>query len=94
MSKTRTIIPSLLTLLMVLLLVGFFYLTYVFPRNLAIWEEQERALTTLEQTLANLSTVCASFGFFLVPILLFGTFALGIWALIVFINNRQNNGGN
>jgi type II secretory pathway component PulF len=52
------------------------YLSFFFPKTVALWADQQRVLSLLEQIVASLSIYCRSFGLFLLPF--FGVvFAIG-----------------
>jgi len=70
-----------------LVLASIVYLAFVFPEKLAMWAEQERALTVSEQLFANLSSFCTSFGFFLVPFFCAVFIGCGIWMKIAVHRN-------
>ena len=90
MKRAQTCIAGILMALAVLSLVGVFHLTFIFPRSMAVWADEGRALTVAEQALANLSNVCRSFGLFLIPALLLAVVGCGVWAVLAGTSARRN----
>jgi type II secretory pathway component PulF len=87
MEKTQVYIAGALTNFAVLALAGVAYLVFVFPKTLAIWADEGRALTIIEQNLANLSNLCASLGLLIIPALLLAVVGCGIWTVMAGRNN-------
>jgi type II secretory pathway component PulF len=56
------------------------YLIFLFPKLTAVWAEQHRALSFVEQIAMNLSEFCRHFGLVLLPLLLAGIVACALWA--------------
>jgi len=83
MNKTTQIkIAAVLAVLMFGALAAVVYLAFVFPKTLALWAEQGRPLSVAEQTIANLSMFCRSFGLFLFPLLLIVVVGSVVWAAV------------
>jgi type II secretory pathway component PulF len=82
MKKTQVYIAGALSALAALVLVGVAHLAFVFPKTMAVWKDEGRALSNVEQSLANLSGLCTSFGLLLIPILLLAVIGCGIWAVV------------
>ena len=55
MKKTQTCVAGVLVLLGSLALAGVFHLTVIFPKTMAVWADEGRALSVAEQTLVNLA---------------------------------------
>lgn len=89
MKKTQVLFIGVLGLLAVLALGGVIYLAFVFPKTVAVWADEGRALSVAEQTLANLSSLCVAFGLFLAPALLLGVVGCAVWA--VYAANRTGH---
>ena len=51
---------------------GAIYLAYVFPKKIAAWAESGRELSNVEALIVNLAVFCATFGFLVFPVLVFG----------------------
>ena len=82
MKKTQTFVAGTLTILAVLALAGVAHLTFVFPKTMAVWADEGRPLSVVEQALANLSGFCTSFGLLLIPVLLLVVVGCGIWTVL------------
>jgi type II secretory pathway component PulF len=82
LKKTQVYIAGALTAFAVLALAGVAHLVFVFPKTLAVWADEGRALTIIEQTLANLSDLCKSLGLLIIPALLLAVVGCGIWTVM------------
>ena len=83
MKKPQTYVAVALALVGVLALMGVIHLVFIFPKTLAIWAAEGHALSVAEQTLANVSQLCKTFGVLLIPVLVLAVIACGVWALLV-----------
>ena len=91
MKKTQTYVAGVLALLCAVLLAGVAHLVFIFPRTMAGWADEGRALPVAEQALANLSNLCKTFGLLLIPILLLAVIGFGIWAVLVAARSKQES---
>jgi len=82
MKKIQTYLAGFLAMLGTLILAGVVYLMFIFPRTMAVWADEGRALSGVEQALANLSDTCKSFGVLLIPILILSVIGSGVWAVV------------
>jgi type II secretory pathway component PulF len=89
--RIHAYIACSLVVLGALALAGVVYLGYVFPRTMAAWADHGRVLSGAEQTLANLSDLCNSFGLFVIPALLLVVIGCGFWAVLVGIVNTEES---
>ncbi len=80
--RQRLVLAVVLDLVGSLMLVGFIYLAYVFPRTEALWQDQDRALPVCAVLLVNLSHFCRNFGLFLFPLFVSWSVAGGIWVMV------------
>ena len=90
MRTCQTSFAGVVALLGVLALAGVVHLVYIFPKTLALWADDGRALSVSEQTAARLSNICQSFGLFLIPVLLLVVIGCGVWAVSAGISSRQS----
>lgn len=65
-----------------LVLAGGIYLAFFFPKTLAGWKDEGRALSVAEQAAVNLSLFCQSSGLVLFPLLLAGAVGCAVWAAV------------
>jgi len=79
--KTHVCIASFCAFLAGLCLAGVVYLSFVFPKKVALWADEGRALSSADQLLANLSSLCKSSGMLLLPVLLLVVVGCAIWAV-------------
>lgn len=89
MKKTQSYFEAALALFALLALPSVVYLAYVFPKTMALWADDERALSTIEQTLAKLSSFCQSFGLLLIPALLLTIIGCVFWAVFASKSSQQ-----
>ncbi len=94
MKASQTYFAGALALLGVLALAGVVHLVYIFPKSMATWADEDRALSVAEQTIASLSDMCKSFGLFLIPLLLLVVIGCGVWAVVAGISSRQGTANN
>jgi hypothetical protein len=71
-----------LALISALVIAGVFHLAFIFPRTVAVWSEEGRALSVVQTTLINLSNVCKSFGLLVIPVLLLILIGCSRWAVV------------
>jgi type II secretory pathway component PulF len=81
MMKTHVLIASFCALLAGLCLVGVAYLSFVFPKKVALWADEGRDLSSADQLLANLSSLCTSNGVVLLPVLLLVVVGCVVWSV-------------
>jgi type II secretory pathway component PulF len=77
--KKQTIILGCLTFLGVFMLAGVIYLIFIFPKTVAVWDDQAHSLPVLLQMLVEVCYLCKRSAFFLIPLLLLGTLACAVW---------------
>lgn len=70
---------TLIVVVSALALAAVAYLGFVFPKTLAAWADQARALSLVEQLVARLSMMCSSFVVFLLPLFGAGLTIGGMW---------------
>ena len=58
------------------------YLAFVFPRKLVVWEDQGRELSANEQVIAQLSSSCREHGILLISLLMAAAVGCGVWAAL------------
>ena len=92
--RNQSCIAGFLALVGVLALAGVVYLSFVFPKTIEMWLDQGRRLSATEQTLADLSHLCTSFGLILIPCLLLGTIGFGVWAVMAGMGGKQETANN
>jgi len=81
MRNIQTYLAGGLVLLSSVMLAGLGFFAFVFPRTTLVWAQEERALSTTEQSLVNLSELSMSSGqLIILPLLL--VFIGGVyWAI-------------
>ena len=82
MKKIQSCVAAVLALFGVLALAGVIHLAFVFPKTVAVWADEGRALSVVQQALVNLSSLCKSLGLLLVPVLLLAIVGCGVWAVL------------
>ena len=92
--RTQSGIAVVLAVLGVVALAGVVYLAFVFPKTIEIWAGQGRALSAAERAVMNLSSLCKSFGRFLIPALFAGVIGCGVWAALAARGTRQETANN
>ncbi|QDT47905.1 hypothetical protein Pan258_19450 [Symmachiella dynata] len=71
MRNIQTYLAGGLVLLCSVMLAGLGYFAFIFPRTTLVWAQEERALSTTEQSLVNLSEMSMSSGHkIILPLLL------------------------
>jgi type II secretory pathway component PulF len=89
MKHNRKVIPSILALIAGSLTVAVIYLTFVFPKVLAIWEQEARVLTARQRLIAETGSFCTNFGRFILLVVVLGFTASAVWMLLVIIKKPQ-----
>jgi type II secretory pathway component PulF len=82
MKRIQTYFAGVLALISALVLAVVFYLAFIFPKTVAVWADEGRALSVVQTTLVNLSDVCKSFGLLVIPVLLLILIGCSIWAVV------------
>ena len=72
MNKGQAVISGVLAIILAVMAGIVIYMAFVFPKALAIWEQEARELTSLQMMMVNLSDFCTQYGLILLPILLLG----------------------
>ena len=72
MKKGQAVISGALAIVMAVMAGIVIYLAFVFPKALAIWEQEARELTSLQMMMVNFSDFCKQYGLIFLPILLLG----------------------
>lgn len=84
MKTTQNQLPVIFAILSTFALLGYIYLTFVFPTTLlASWADEARALPVIKQNLINLSDLFRVYTLIFLPLLLMVTFGCSTWALRV-----------
>jgi hypothetical protein len=86
-SRFQACLASLLALLGAVAIPCVYYLTYIFPKTLAMWADQGDELSSAEVVVVQLSELCQPVGLLLMPALLFAVIGCVIWA--VYARKRQ-----
>ena len=86
---TQAGLAGVLALLFVLALGGVLYLSFIFPRTVAVWSFEARALSGPEQILVHLGGLSTTHGRLLIPGLLLGMICCGAWAALAGGGRRQ-----
>ena len=58
------------------------YLAFVFPKILAIWEQEARALSAVQKLIVNFSDFCTQYGLIILPLFLLSFLASLVWLLV------------
>jgi type II secretory pathway component PulF len=80
-NRFQLCLASILALLGAVALPFVFYLTYIFPKTLAVWADSGDEMSAGEAVVAQLSHLCKSFGLLIMPILLLAVIGCVIWAV-------------
>ena len=88
MNRIHSCVASMLALIGAVALAGVLYLVHVFPRTESVWADEDRALSAVEQAIAQLSNLCKSFGLLIMPILIFAVIGCGVWAVLARTGSR------
>ena len=72
MKKGQAIISGALAIILAVMAGIVIYLVFVFPKALAIWEQEARELTSIQMILVNLSDFCKRYGLILFPVFVLG----------------------
>jgi type II secretory pathway component PulF len=91
MKRTQVLFASAVGLLAALGLAGVLYLAFIFPKTVALWADEGRALSGGEQTLANLGKICTSSGLILIPVLLLAIIGCAVWLVFATARERQES---
>ncbi|MHC4585889.1 MAG: hypothetical protein ACYS3N_15280 [Planctomycetota bacterium] len=92
MKKGQAILAAVLVLIMGGMAGAVIYMTFVFPKNFAIWEKEARALSALEMRMVNISNFCTHSGRLFLPIFLLGFLASLVWLILrVMKKSTANN---
>jgi type II secretory pathway component PulF len=92
MKAVQSVFAGLSALLTLTLLSVVAYLAFVFPKTVAVWQDEGRAISVLEQLCVNASHACSSLGIVLIPLLLLCFLAAVFWAIVAAKGNRANKG--
>ena len=82
MKKGRAVIPGVLALLTGGIAGASMYLAFVFPKTLAVWENEGLTLSGFQILMANASSFCTHYGLLLLPVLLLGFLASLVWLIL------------
>jgi len=66
-----------------------FYLAFFFPKTVAVWQDQGRALSVFERLLVSASQFCSAYGVILLPVLLLAMVA-GVIVFFLLAAERSN----
>ncbi|MBN1804137.1 MAG: hypothetical protein JW837_02690 [Sedimentisphaerales bacterium] len=58
------------------------YMAFVFPKTLAVWEQEARELSGFQMMAANVSTFCTQYGLIILPVILFGFLVSSLWMIL------------
>ena len=72
MKKSQSVLAGLFLLITGGMAGVVIYMTFVFPKILAIWEQEAREFTSHQMMMANFSDFCKQYGLILLPVLLLG----------------------
>jgi hypothetical protein len=82
MKRMEVVLASVTTVVFSAAFALLLYLLFVFPKVLAGWADQDRALPVMLQLLANLSMFCVSFGILLLPACVLAVMASILWIIV------------
>jgi type II secretory pathway component PulF len=82
MKKSKLVLASVFLLITGGMAGEVIYLAFVFPKILAIWEQEARALSALQKLIANFSSFCTQYGRMILPFFLLGFLASLVWLLV------------
>jgi type II secretory pathway component PulF len=86
-SRFQSCLASILALLGAVAIPCVYYLTYIFPKTLAMWADQGDDVSAGAAVVIQLSQLCQPVGLLLMPALLFAVIGCVIWA--VYARKRQ-----
>jgi len=67
------------------------YLMYVFPKTLQVHKDQGQELSASLKLAANVSEVCMSYGWLILPIFLLGFLASLVWPILAIMKKSAAN---
>ncbi len=82
MKKGQAVISGALAIILAVMAGIVIYLAFVFPKILAIWEQEARELTSFQMMMANFSDFCIRYGLIILPVLLLGILAPSVWIIL------------
>jgi hypothetical protein len=86
--RTQTYLAGALAVIGAGVFAGAIHLACVFPKTMETWADEGRDLSGAQQTLANLSNLCTSAGFLVLPVLLLVVIGCGAWAVVAGMSGR------
>lgn len=95
--KTQITMASCLLSGSVILIGVIIYLAFVFPKTEEMWKEQGRltgqvsTLSATQMIMVNVSDICKTFGFILIPALFLTVIGCATWAVLAARRNRQES---
>lgn len=84
-------LAALLTLITGGMVGAVIYLAFIFPKILAVWEEEARTLSASQMLMANVSSFCTSYGRLILPIFLIDFFASLLWLILAVMKKSTAN---
>ena len=91
MKKGQAILAAVLVLIMGGMAGAVIYLAFVFPKTLAIWDQEARALSMLQMFMANISSLCTHYGRLILPVFLLGFIASLVWLILTVMKKSTAN---
>ena len=85
-----TWLASALAALALLACAGLFYLIFILPKTVAVWQQEGQTLSTTEQFVSNLSLFCRSHGRALLLLLAGGIGACILWMCLCIRQSSKN----
>ncbi len=82
MKKLQVVFATAGALLCASTLAVALHLAFAFPKTVALWSDEGRALSSFQNLLVNLCALCTSFGLIIFPALLLGVAACIAWGIL------------
>jgi len=91
MKKGQAVISGVLAIILAVLAGILIYMTFVFPKVFAIWEQEARELTSFQMMMVNFSDFCRQYGLIILPVLLLGILALSVRIILTIKKESATN---
>ena len=79
MKKGQAVISGALAIILAVMAGIVIYMAFVFPKSLAIWEQEARELSSFQKLMVNFSDFSTQYGRIILPVLLLGILTLSVW---------------
>ena len=91
MKKGQAVLAAVITLITGVMVGVVLYLTFIFPKILAVWEQEARTLSVAQMFMVNISSFCTTYGIVILPIFLIGFLASILWLILAVMKKSTAN---